>query len=284
MAMIALFLLVCLLLLAAIWASLVTYSFFWYENAWSARLAPDGGARLRRMLLSGLLSSIASVTFIVACYPLGAIRRLWAPKEVLAGQPIIILTHGLYHNASAWLLFKRRLHKAGFKNIFIMNYASFFTSFEQTLKRFEEFVANARRTVPNQPVYLIGHSLGGLLSRFYAEKSQGTAIPAAVITLGAPHQGSKIAAFGLGKLASSLLYRGPIFTEHESLYPAGLPCTGVALFSPVDNMVLPSEAHEAPYPGWVYYQTGPMSHTAMLYSKSTAKMAIEILKGKTPAQ
>ena len=128
MAMIALFLLVCILLLVVIWASLVTYSFFWYENAWSARLAPDGGAKLRWMVLSGLLSSIASVTFIFVCYPLGPIRRIWAPKDIRAGQPLIILTHGLYHNASAWLLFRRRLKKAGFKNIFVMNYPSFFSS------------------------------------------------------------------------------------------------------------------------------------------------------------
>lgn len=284
MAMIALFLLICFLLLAAIWGSLVTYCFFWYENAWSARLAPDGGAKLRRMVLSGLLSSIGSVFFIFVSYPLGAVRRLWAPKDIGAGQPVIILTHGLYHNASAWLLFRRRLRKAGFKNIFVMNYSSFFSSFEETLKKFEEFVADARQRVPDQPVYLIGHSLGGLLSRFYSEQSQGAAIPAAVITLGTPHLGSKVAAFGIGRLASSLLYRGPIFTEHESLRSAGLPCTGVSFLSPVDNMVLPSEALKAPYPGWVYYQTGPLSHTAMIYSKSTTGMVIEILQGKTPAQ
>jgi triacylglycerol lipase len=284
MAMIALFLLICISLLVVIWASLVTYSFFWYENAWCARLAPDGGAKLRRMVLSGFVSSIASVICIFVCYPLGAVRRLWAPADVRAGQPVIILTHGLYHNASAWLFFRRWLQNAGFKNIFVMNYDSFFSSFEQILKQLEEFIANARQTVPDQPVYLIGHSLGGLLSRFYAEQSRDGAIPAAVITLGTPHQGSKVAAFGLGRLAGTLLYRGPIFTEHESLHPLGLPCPGVAFISPVDNMVLPSEALKAPYPGWVYYQTGPMSHTAMVYSKSTAKMVIEILQGKTPAQ
>ena len=285
--MTVLFFIICLaflLLLVAIWASLVTYSFFWYENAWNARLAPDGGAKLRRMVLSGLLSSIASVSLIMVCYPFGSIRRLWTPKHISAGRPVVILTHGLYHNASAWLLLRTRLRKAGFQNIFLMNYGSFFTSFEQTLIKFEEFIADVRRAVPDQPIYLIGHSLGGLLSRAYAERSHGGAIPAAVITLGTPHQGSKVAAFGPGKLASSLLYRGPLFTELESLGPARLPCTGVALFSPVDNMVLPSEALKAPHPGWVYFQTGPLSHTAMLYSKSTANKVIEILQDKTPAQ
>jgi len=277
--MTALLLLVGFLLLVSIFASLATYSFFWYENAWSAQFAPDRGAKPRLMVLSGLLSSIVSVILIMVFYPFGLFRRFWEPKEIRAAEPLIILTHGLYHNASAWLLFRSRLRKAGFKNVFVMHYGSFFTSFEKTIEKFENFVADARKAVPDQPVYLIGHSLGGLLCRVYAERARDGAIPCAVITMGSPHQGSKVAAFGLGKLASSLLYRGPLFTQLESGSPR-LPCYAVALFSPVDNMVLPPEAMKAPYPGWVYYETNPLSHTAMLYSKSVAKKMIEILQGK----
>ena len=268
------------LMLVSIWASLVTYSFFWYENAWNARLEPDHGSKLRLMALSGLLSSIASVIFIMISYPLGMFRHLWEPKEICATEPVIILTHGLYHNRSAWLLFRNSLRKAGFKNIFLMNYSSFFTSFEKIIKKFEKFVADAMQAVPGQPVFLVGHSLGGLLSRAYAENAKGGAVPAAVITMGAPHQGSKLAAFGLGKLASSLLYRGPLFTGLGS-GPSRLPCGGVAFFSPVDNMVLPLEAMKVPSQGWIYYETPPLSHTAMLYSKSIAKQVIAILRGQT---
>jgi triacylglycerol lipase len=212
-------------------------------------------------------------------YPFGLFRRFWDPKQICAAGPVIILTHGLYHNASAWLLFRSRLRKAGLKNVFVMKYGSFFTSFEKTVKKFEEFVSDARKALPGKPVYLIGHSFGGLLCRVYAERAKEGAIPAAVITMGSPHRGSKVAAFGLGKLASSLLYRGPLFTELEC-GPPRLPCNGVALFSPVDNVVLPSEALKAPYPGWVYYETDPLSHTAMLYSKSVTGKVIEILQGK----
>ncbi len=276
--MTALLILVGLLLLVSIWAALVTYAFFWYENSLSARLAPDRGRRLKLKLISGLLSSILSVAIIIVTSPFGIFRRFWEPKEILETKPLLILVHGLYHNPSAWLIFRNRLHKAGFKNIFIMHYRSFFTSFEDTIKKFEKFVAEARQEVPDQPVFLIGHSLGGLLSRVYAERAQGCAIPAAVITLGSPHQGSKLAAFGLGKLASSLLYRGPLFAEIESGH-ATLPCTGIAFYSPVDNMVLPSEALRVPYQGWDYRETVPVSHTSMLYSKSIAQKVIEILNG-----
>jgi triacylglycerol lipase len=278
MSMTALILLVAFLLLVSICGSLASYAFFWYENAWRVRFAPDGGAKLRLMVLSGLLSSFVSLTLIMISYPLGLFRRFWDPKEICASGPVIILTHGIYHNASAWLLFRSRLQKAGFKNIFVMNYGSFFTSFEKSIQKFEKFVTDARKAVPDQPVYLIGHSLGGLFSRVYAERAGEGAIPAAVITMGSPHQGSKLAAFSLGKLGSSLLYRGPLFTELEC-GPPRLPCNGVALFSPVDNAVLPSAAMKAPYPGWVYYETDPLSHTAILYSKSVARKIIEILRG-----
>ena len=275
----ALLILICLLVFISICASLATYSFFWYENAWRARLSADHGSKMRMMVLTGLLSSIASVIFLMVSYPLGLIRRLWLPRDTSGAGPIIILTHGLYHNASAWLLLRRRLQKAGFTNIFVMYYRSFFTSFEKTFNKFDKFVAEVRRTAPNQPVFLIGHSLGGLLSRVYAEKSDGAAVPAAVITLGTPHQGSKVAAFGAGRLASSLIYRGSLFAEIES-GPARLPCVGIALFSPVDNMVLPPEAMRVPYSGWVYCETSPVSHTAMLYSKSTAKKVVEVLQSE----
>jgi len=278
-----LLLLVGLLVLISVWATVVTYSFFWCENAWCARLAPAQGSSLKSMVFAGMLSSIASVFFIMITHPLGMIKRLWRPGDISAGQPIIILAHGLYHNASAWLLFRRRLQKAGFKNIFVINYSSFFTNFEKTLKEFEDFVSYAKHEVPNQPVYLIGHSLGGLLSRVYAERSKGLETPAAVITLGSPHQGSKVAAFGLGRLASSLIYRGPLFAAIEA-GPGRLPCAGVAVISPVDNMVLPSEGMRVPYPGWAYIETEPLSHTAMLYSKFTTKQVIEILREEMDRQ
>ncbi len=267
-----------LLLIFPFWTSFTTYSFFWYENAWKAGNSPDG-QRLGRALLVGVISSIASVIFILATFPLGYFKKLWKPESPIAPGPVIVLTHGLYHNASAWLLFSRHLRKAGFQNIFVLNYGSFFTDFEKTFEKFATFASEASRAAPDRPFYLIGHSLGGLLSRVYAERSIGGRAPAAVITLGSPHQGSKLAAFGPGKLASSLLYRGPLFTKIES-EAASIPCPGFALTSPVDNMVFPREAERVPYEGWEYHQTRPLSHTAMLYSRSAARKVIEIIQSR----
>jgi pimeloyl-ACP methyl ester carboxylesterase len=273
------------LLLISIAVSLFSYAFFWYENAGSAYLQSlkNSGKSLPLMIFRGILSSIASQFLIFVLYPFGFVRSLWEPETVSPTQPVVILVHGLYHNASAWVFVRHRLKKAGFNNIFALSYRSIFTSFETTLGTFEKFLYRVRKEAPDQPVILIGHSLGGLLARVYAERAETMQIPKCVITLGTPHQGSKVAAFGVGKLAWSLLFRGPLFEELEKR-PLHLPCPGVALISPVDNLVLPEAGLKAPYPGWLYYETGPVSHVAMLFSRLVTRKVIEVIQQQSSLQ
>ncbi len=259
--------------------ALFTYSFFWYENAGTPRRGVhDASSKsLTALMLRGVLTGFASLLMVFATYPLGFIPGIRRPKEVAPSQPVIILTHGLYHNASAWLLMRHRLRKAGFVNIFVMNYRCFFTSFESVLAKFDKFVAASRAAVPDQPLILVGHSLGGLISRVYGERSSGENIPEVVITLGTPHRGSKMAAFALGGLGRSIIYEAPLLRDIER-EGRRLPCKGISLISPADSLVLPSESLLAPYPGWTEHETEPVSHVAMLYSKRIAGQLIDLIK------
>jgi triacylglycerol esterase/lipase EstA (alpha/beta hydrolase family) len=143
--------------------------------------------------------------------------------------------------------------------------------------RLEQLLAEVREHFPNHPPILIGHSLGGLLSRACAQSLGGPARLAGVVTLGTPHKGSKLAALGLGRLAKSLIYRGPLIDKlDEGKRMAATPC--VALYSPIDNMVLPNQALQTTEAGWVHQETAPISHVAMLYHRQTAQLVLEYLK------
>jgi pimeloyl-ACP methyl ester carboxylesterase len=266
------------LFFSAIAVSLFTYSFFWYENSGIARrrALEKSGKSLPHLTLLGVLCGIASILLVILLFPLGFVRSLWRPRELSSSQPVIILVHGLYHNASGWLLLRHRLKKAGFSNVFAVNYTSFFTSFEAALEKLEKFIQRLRPAETTQPFIIIGHSLGGLLARAYVEKSNRERVPAAVITMGTPHRGSKMAAFAIGRLGKSLIYEGDLF-EGLDLSAAPLPCTGISLVSPADNLVLPAEALEPPS-GWVFFKTTPVSHVGMLFSRSIAGKIIELLK------
>jgi triacylglycerol lipase len=214
----------------------------------------------------------------IALYPTSFWRKLW--QSELAPDcpfPPIILVHGLYHNVSAWTLYRRRLKAAGFTNIYVMGYSSWNQTFDQLLKNLGQLLAEVRERFPDQPPILIGHSLGGLLSRALVQSVESSAKIAGVITLGTPHQGSKMAALGLGRLAKSLIYRGPLIEEVEKGETRDdLPC--VALYSPIDNMVLPNHALQTTSAGWVHQETPPISHVAMLYHRQTADLVIAYLK------
>lgn len=261
------------LLVLSIFFSFFTYSFFWYENAPTIRSGKNAGKRLARLIPLGFLSGVFSVMTVIATFPFGFIASLWRPRTLSPSQPVLILIHGLYHNPSAFALLSRRLKKAGYQNVFVPGYRSLFTSFEDVLEKCGEQIRRVRAQVPGAKFILIGHSLGGLVSRVYAERASGEDVPAALITLGTPHQGSKMAAFGIGRLAESLMFRGPLFEELER---AGLdlPCPGVAIVSPVDNLVIPTEGLEPPSPGWATFETAPVSHVGMLYSSTTARQVL----------
>lgn len=270
---------ICLcLFLAAVVVSLFTYSFFWYENSGYARrrAIANSGKSLPKLMIQGVICSIASVILAVVCFPTGFVRALWRPKALSSSQPVIVLVHGLYHNASAWLFLRRRLRKAGFANVFAVNYGSFFTNFEAALEKLQTAIRRCRPASSNQPLIIIGHSLGGLLARVYAERSGAEDSPAVVITLGTPHRGSRMAAFGVGRLAASLMYEGPLIVELEEKAQA-MPCGGISLFSPADALVLPAEGLAAP-PDWVRYETAPLSHVGMLYSPKIAESIVHFIK------
>lgn len=272
---------VLVLCLVSTGASLLTYVFFWYENGADFRCTgPDKPAGIAgSSLLKGILSGILSTLLVFALFPLGFFSKLRNPQKISSSQAVIVLIHGLYHNASAWTVCRRALKTAGFNNIFAFQYRSFFTSFEQTLALLEVYLERLHAEFPDQAFSLVGHSLGGLLARVYAEKHPDRAV-AAVITLGTPHRGSKMAVFGPGRLAASLMFRGPLFEQLERS-PNRLPCKGLALYSPVDNLVIPAEGLKVPYTGWLSRETHPMSHVAMLFAPSVIREVVEFIKTAT---
>ena len=259
---------------------LITFAFFWYETANGPHLeylSALSGGRTRVWIVKALAIGIIEAVFIVLTAPLGLVRPLWRPRpDTGSTRPTIILIHGLYHNASGWTILRARLRRAGFTNVYALSYPSFMTAFDKPLARLDGFISEVANSLPGKPVILIGHSLGGLLARACVERPGGAANILAVITLGSPHKGSKLAAIGLGALAQSLRYRGPLFKKLES-ERSDPPCHCFSLYSPLDNMVLPGDGLRVPYAGWTEFETGPVGHVAMLFNGAVAKKIFELI-------
>jgi pimeloyl-ACP methyl ester carboxylesterase len=269
------------LFLIALGFSALTHAFFWYESANGPHrkyLEKLSRGRVMWWIARGVLSGAGSILLVSLLFPLGLLRVLRFPSPSAEnGLPPVVLVHGLYHNASGWILYRYWLRHSGFIRVYAFNYSSFGKSFDEILMRLESFVQQVESENPGRPVLMIGHSLGGLICRAFADAPANTKRVKAVVTLGSPHRGSKLAALSLGRLGQSLRYEGPLFKDLErSGTPAG--SHRLALFSPMDTMVLPFEGLRIHDPAWNQLEVAPVGHLGMLFHRPTARTALEFLR------
>lgn len=267
------------LMLAALLMAVLSYSLF----LTSARnrshplfLAACGGHRTA-CLLRALVSSFLSLFCMFVTIPLGLWPLRRPPQPFRPGEPVVVCLHGLYHNASAFLAIRPALRRAGCPHVLALTYASFGASFETVAGN---VLAELRRQVPPDcPLVLVGHSLGGLLARELAAAPDVAGRVRAVVTLGSPHRGSRLAVLALGRLGRSLTPGHPLFAHLDAL-PDPPSAVLTALVSPVDNMVLPLDGLILPRPSWTMEATVPVSHVALLYHPAVvARVAALVAAG-----
>lgn len=242
--------------------SLLTYTLFCYEesNQSGQPLPPFLGLAAKTFLRSAV-----SETVILILHPLGLYPRLW--KDATEGKDLVVLAHGLFHNQSAWVLFRRWLHGRGFSTA-CLSYASWGAQWDETVARMRGDLTSLLARHPDRDVHLVGHSMGGLLlwsALAQLEDTDSVRIKS-LVTMGTPFAGSKLSPFALTSLGRYLGYKGETVRRVTAL-PLPAHVRRLALHSPADNMVLPNSALRCAAPGWNETRTGPVSHVAMLHSR-----------------
>jgi triacylglycerol esterase/lipase EstA (alpha/beta hydrolase family) len=271
------------LLLSLLFAG-ISYGFYLASlrgSSWRRGMDRLSGGRTRQWILNSFAGSVVAQLLVILTYPLGRLRPEHGSVR-RKGTPRIILVHGLYHNSSAWLLWKRDLRRRGYTDISCFSYGSFNTSRAVLQERFTSFMRSIRTEAPNRDLVLIGHSLGGLLAATWAASTGDPERIRALVTMGTPFQGSTLARLGMGSLARELMRREncalPVHPEEEPERRGAR----LALVSPTDNMVLPP-TRLLPPPGWEVQLTAPQGHVTMLYSRETRAMVFAFLERNAPA-
>jgi pimeloyl-ACP methyl ester carboxylesterase len=262
-------------------ASGLTYVVYWYDTANGPgleRLRDLSGGRPGRWILQGLLTGALAQAILILTFPSAWIgrKRPLPPPDPDAREPIVFLVHGLYHNRSAWSFLRRRLARAGYRDVVLFEYSSWKGDFQRIAEELAATVRTIHGRAPRRPLLLVGHSLGGLLCRAAAQRLAELPL-SGIITLGSPHQGSRLSVFALGRLGRALSHRGPLIREIEAgESPPPFPC--IALASPVDNMVLPMDALAPPTDAWRVHWTEPVSHVAMLYHPRIHARVLQLIR------
>lgn len=257
--MITLFLIIILGLPLA--SALLTYTLYCYEQA------NQQGVSLGQLLPDVLRTAVKSYLYecmMLVLHPLGLWPDLWSKPK--AGQPIVILVHGLFHNQSGWIFYRHWLEAQGY-SVACYRYPSWRTDLESVESSLKEYLEQIMTNHPDQPIHLVGHSLGGLLLRATLTHLTNVRPIKTLVTLGTPYQGSKLAPFALNSLGRFLTFQGETIQEINSrTVPSHIQY--LALRVPVDNMVLPNSALYCHLPQCTEQITSHCSHIAMLYSKN----------------
>ena len=145
-------------------------------------------------------------------------------------KPLVILIHGLHQRGFIMRSLSRYLKGEGYRT-FELNYRSLAESVEQHSLRLNSWLT--QHHTPDDPIHLVGHSLGGLVIRDFLNRYPNWQVGRCV-TLGTPHVGSTSADY-IKRLISPLVGKA---------YQAGLDGTIAPM---ADHICLGVIAGNSPY-------------------------------------
>ncbi len=266
---------------------LASYAVWWYEVGNAAKEMTDREKLSWAEAALVLALEIGAVFISILLYPLAYIMRDTRYSDFSTGDRPIVLCHGYMHNRSGFFLMGHRLRRAGRENIVALNFPPSSKGVPYFAERLSEAVDRALEHAGGNKVDLIGHSMGGLVVRYYMEKLGGAARVNVAVQLGAPNAGTKMAVFGKFLPAIGIFPPAEQFTIDSELI-AGFQCSGgtppnmIALWSDFDSVILPPENARLPEPAANRMIPG-MGHIAFIYSRRVFDEIMRVLSIEQPA-
>ncbi len=236
-----------------------------------------GGIRLLnraapRLPFAPLVHWLHAMTFEVFAFLCVAALRFTPLRDIVEGkdQPIL-LVHGYMNHGSVWVFQKRRLRALGLGPIFTIHLGHPFRSirfYAEKVKAKAEAIANQ---TGRRDLILIGHSMGGLVSSWYATQLAPPHSVTDVITIGSPLAGTPLARLGLGPNAREMEPESPFLKELQAAIAKNQTVRFHHIATKTDQLVIPGTS--AAIVENKHFILEDIGHASLLYSRRvTAKI------------
>jgi pimeloyl-ACP methyl ester carboxylesterase len=237
----------------------------------AVRSTLDGGrALLSPTGLRGAGTEVAWVTAHAVLYPLGIVSERARPDRresahrftladlpassrglllgdvVAAGTPIL-LVHGLADNRSVFTLLRRTLRRRGFGRVLTVNYSPFTQDVRTAAAALARLVEKTCAETGYERVHVVGHSLGGIVARYYIQRMGGDQRVHTLCTLGSPHAGTLTAHLWPSRVARQLRPGSALLSELAAP-AAGTRTRFVAFWSDLDQLIVPQRSARLSHP------------------------------------
>jgi triacylglycerol lipase len=208
------------------------------EGAWlAAHIAVYPGGAVREQLNNGAYRTDTLT-------PLR--RSLVVTDPEAAGTPILLI-HGIMDNRSVFTVFRRALRRRGFGVVHSVNYGLLTGDLRAAAHDLRGHVERLCEQTGSDRVHIVGHSLGGVIARYYVQRMGGSARVDTLVTLGSPHTGTLGAYLIPTPLGRQLRPGSPPLTELELPAP-GCHTRFLVVWSRMDEMIVPQRNARLQHP------------------------------------
>ncbi|GAA2549973.1 MULTISPECIES: esterase/lipase family protein [Streptomyces] len=216
------------------------------------RLLPSRLADLSLALLKATALEFAILAGHLLLYPAGIVqeRRGPAPAPPAPGgaaqlpreaKPPVVLLHGFIDNRSVFLLLRRSLVQHGRQQIESLNYSPLTCDIRIAAELLGRHIEQVCERTGSSRVDVVGHSLGGLIARYYVQRLGGDARVRTLVTLGTPHSGTRVAPLANAHPIVRQMRPGSPVLEELALPAPGCRTHFVAFWSDLDHIMEPLE-------------------------------------------
>ncbi len=209
-------------------------------------------------------------------------ERLLVPRNTRSdgssGNPPVILIHGFFCNGGFWWWLRGQLLREGIQDLYTINLYPILGSINRFSRQLATRIEEVKEATGADKVVLVGHSMGGLVSRAYVQYGGGAENVAKIVTLGTPHHGTAHAQLFAGNDVAQMRRTNAWLdrlNEGED-HPAPVPITSV--FSYHDNVIAPQDssilAHAENIP------LSGVGHLAMGFSRQVADILVREIRAQ----
>lgn len=172
-------------------------------------------------------------------------RGLILEDIAASGTPIVLL-HGIVDNRSAFAVLRRTLRRRGYGRITTVNYSPVTSDVRKAARYLARHVERVCAQSGYDQVFIVGHSLGGIIARYYVQRLGGDHRVNTVVTLGSPHAGTQCARMFPLKVTRQLRPGSDLMTELSEATDCATRF--VAIYSDRDEVVVPNRSASLEHP------------------------------------
>ncbi|MDB4963142.1 MAG: lipase [Myxococcales bacterium] len=196
------------------------------------------------------------------------------PGSRTQGPRPVIVVHGYAMNRANFVPLAFRLSRAGLGPILGFEYWTLGRT-AAAARQLGWFVDQVCAATRSPEVDLIGHSMGGVVARYYVTFLGGDGVAKNLVTIGSPHGGTDLSRVGVGHATRELLIGSQLVTRLGAASPPKHTRV-TAIWSRADALV--PGARQKPIPGADVIMYDDLGHVTLLGSRRVAREIIERLK------